>query len=58
MAIHSSTLAWRFPMDRGAWRATEHRVAKNHTQLKRLSMHACIYKRFVIQKEKKPCSII
>ena len=29
------------PMDRGAWRATVHSVAKSlHTQLKRLSMHA------------------
>ena len=27
------------PMDRGAWRATVHRVAKSPTQLKRLSMH-------------------
>ena len=27
------------PMDRGAWRATVHRVAKSQTQLKRLSMH-------------------
>jgi len=23
MAIHSSILAWRTPMDRGAWRVTE-----------------------------------
>ena len=23
MATHSSILAWRLPMDRGAWRATE-----------------------------------
>ena len=28
------------PMDRGAWRATGHRVAKSWTRLKRLSMHA------------------
>ena len=28
------------PMDRGAWWATVHRVAKNQTWLKRLSMHA------------------
>ena len=28
------------PMDRGAWRATVHRVAKSQTQLKQLSMHA------------------
>ena len=27
------------PMDRGAWRATVHRVAKSRTRLKRLSMH-------------------
>ena len=30
------------PMDRGAWRATVHRVAKSLTQLKRLSTQACI----------------
>ena len=28
------------PMDRGAWRALVHRVAKSKTQLKRPSMHA------------------
>ena len=27
------------PTDRGAWRATVHRVAKSETRLKRLSMH-------------------
>ena len=27
------------PMDRGAWRATVHRVTKNQTQLRQLSMH-------------------
>ena len=27
-------------MDRGAWQATVHRVSKNQTQLKQLSMHA------------------
>ena len=26
MATHSSILAWRIPMDRGAWWATVHRV--------------------------------
>ena len=33
------------PMDRGAWQATVHGVAKSQTQLKRLSMHAyvCIF---------------
>ena len=29
MATHSSILAWRIPMDRGAWRATVHGVAKS-----------------------------
>ena len=33
METHSSILAWRIPMDRGAWRATVHGVAKNQTQL-------------------------
>ena len=28
MATHSSILAWRLPMDRGAWRATVHGVAR------------------------------
>ena len=27
IATHSSILAWRAPMDRGAWQATVHRVA-------------------------------
>ena len=30
------------PLDRGAWQAAFHRTAKSQTQLKRLSMHACI----------------
>ena len=29
MATHSSILAWRIPMDRGAWRATVHGIAKS-----------------------------
>ena len=29
VASHSSILAWRIPMDRGAWWATVHRVAKS-----------------------------
>ena len=31
MAIHSSTFAWRIPMDRGAWWATAHGIAKSRT---------------------------
>ena len=34
MATHSSTLAWRTPVDRGAWRATVRSIAKNQTGLK------------------------
>ena len=30
---HSSILAWRIPMDRGAWRATVHGVTKDQTWL-------------------------
>ena len=33
MATHSSTLAWRIPMDRGAWWAEVLRVAKSWTGL-------------------------
>ena len=31
MVTHSSILAWRIPMDRGAWWATVHGVAKSWT---------------------------
>ena len=33
MATHSSILAWKTPMDKGAWWATVHGVAKSWTQL-------------------------
>ena len=33
MATHSSILAWRIPMDRGAWWVIVHGVAKSWTQL-------------------------
>ena len=33
MATHSSILAWRFPMDRGAWQVRVHGVAKSQTWL-------------------------
>ena len=39
MATHSSILAWRIPMDRGAWPATVHGVTKSWTPLKPLSAH-------------------
>ena len=31
MATHSSILAWRIPMDGGAWQATVHGVTKSQT---------------------------
>ena len=31
MATHSSILAWRIPMDRGAWHAAVYGVAKSRT---------------------------
>ena len=34
MTTHSRLLAWRIPMDRGAWRATVLGVAKNWTRLR------------------------
>ena len=37
MAIPSNVLAWRIPIDRGAWRATVHGVKKSRTGLKWLS---------------------
>ena len=33
MATHSSILAWRIPLDRGAWWATVHGVSKSQTRL-------------------------
>ena len=31
MATHSSILAWRIPVDRGAWRSTVYGVTKSQT---------------------------
>ena len=31
MATHSSILAWRIPMDRGAWRAAVHGITELDT---------------------------
>ena len=39
MAAHSSILAWRISMGRGAWRAIAHGITMSWTPLKRLSMH-------------------
>ena len=37
MTTHSSILAWRIPVNRGAWWAAVHGVAQSRTRLKRLS---------------------
>ena len=37
MATHSSILAWRIPMDGGAWQAAVHGVAKSRTRLSDLT---------------------
>ena len=40
MATHCSILAWRIPMDRGAWWATVHGVTKSWTQLSNKAQHS------------------
>ena len=47
LATHSSIIAWRIPMDRGAWWATVHRVTKSQTQL-RTAQHKLRYSRSTI----------
>ena len=42
MATHSSILAWRNPIDRGARRATVHKVTQRRTRLNRLSTYILI----------------
>ena len=44
MAHYSSVLAWRIPMDRGAWRATVHQVAKSRTPLSDWAWHSTVFK--------------
>ena len=39
MATHSSILAWRIPMDRGAWWSADHGVTKSRTQLSDQAQH-------------------
>ena len=49
MATHSSTLAWRIPMDRGAWRATVHEGSKESDTTERLSTAYSIWVSLVAQ---------
>ena len=39
MATHSSIIAWRIPMDRGAYQATVHGVTKSQTRLSDKAQH-------------------
>ena len=39
-ATHSSILAWRIPMDRGAWQAIVHGVTKSQTRLSNFHFHS------------------
>ena len=43
MATHSSILAWRIPMDRGAWWEAVHGVAKSQTRLSDEAQHSTVY---------------
>ena len=40
MITQSNILAWRIPMDRGAWQATAHGVAKSQTELSDQAQHS------------------
>ena len=41
-ATHSSILAWKNPMDRGAWQATVHGVAKELDTTEWLNNNKCM----------------
>ena len=49
MATHSSILAWRIPMDRGAWWATVHEVTKELDTTEQLSTQLKYYLEYIIQ---------
>ena len=45
LGTHSSILAWRIPMDRGAWQATIHGVTEESDTTELLSTHTqCVFK--------------
>ena len=55
MATHSTILAWRIPVDRGAWQATVHGVTKSQTRLSdSLSIHTKEGASLVAQTVKNP----
>jgi len=43
MAIHSSILAWKNFIDRGAWQHAVHRITKSRTRLNPLSKHETLH---------------
>ena len=43
MATHFNILAWRISMDRGAWWATFHEIAKSQTQLSTTQKHLAYF---------------
>ena len=43
MAPHSSTLAWKNPVDGGAWRAAVHGVAEGRTRLSDFTFTFCFH---------------
>ena len=48
MATRSSILAWRIPVERGAWWATVHRVANNLTLLSDYAQHNGVLDKFYL----------
>ena len=56
MATHPSILAWRIPMDRGAWQATVHGVANSQTELRDLAHTHTLTKFYII--ERYPCKFL
>ena len=48
MTTHSSILAWRIPMDRGAWRATVHGVTTEQLSTAQHSVHCVYVPQFVV----------
>ena len=58
---HGNPLQYSYlenPMDRGGWRATVHRVRKNQTWLRWLSMHSWRLHWWTIQGSKRYCFVI
>ena len=54
MATHSSILAWKTSMDRGAWRATAHGITKSRTWLKNfIFTYRCIVNVWLGKKKNK-----